>query len=112
MARQFKVAIAAPNGDIDNPAFTFESDPNTGMYRLGADQLAFSTGGVANLIVDGAGVYMAEDVSVTNGDITINSGGNLNINDGDANVGGNVSHTAGGSRSTAMLDLEILAWMD
>jgi len=33
------------------PAFSFVSDVNTGMYRIGADQLGFSAGGVNNLSV-------------------------------------------------------------
>lgn len=111
MAREFKVALAAPSGDIDNPAFTFEVDLNTGMYRAGADQLAFSTGGVANLIVDPDGVYLSEEVSITNGSLTVGTGGNVVTNGGNVSANGDVSHTHGTARSTAMMDLEVLNWM-
>jgi len=45
----------APDGTAAAPSIGFESDPNTGIYRPGADQLAISTGGTARLFVDSAG---------------------------------------------------------
>jgi hypothetical protein len=35
----------APDGTAAAPAYTFGSDPNTGLYRVGADNLGISTGG-------------------------------------------------------------------
>lgn len=40
------------NGSLSNPAVGFVSDPNTGLYRVGADNLALVTGGVAALDID------------------------------------------------------------
>jgi len=45
----------APDGTAAAPSIGFESDPNTGIYRPGADQVAISTGGTARLFVDSAG---------------------------------------------------------
>lgn len=45
----------APDGTAAAPSIGFESDPNTGIYRPGADQLAISTGGTGRLFVDSSG---------------------------------------------------------
>ena len=39
------VPINAPNGSAAKPAFTFQSDTNTGMYRYDADAIGFAAGG-------------------------------------------------------------------
>lgn len=36
--------IKTSDGDINDPAYYFSSDPNTGMYADGADAIGFSTG--------------------------------------------------------------------
>ena len=38
-------AIEGSNGSASAPAFSFADDSNTGIYRVGADSLGFSTGG-------------------------------------------------------------------
>jgi hypothetical protein len=45
----------APDGTAAAPSIAFESDPNTGIYSPGADQLAISTGGTGRLFVDASG---------------------------------------------------------
>ena len=55
-----KVTIAdllenAGDGSASAPAFAFDDDSNTGIYRPGADQLAISTGGAGRLFIDSAG---------------------------------------------------------
>jgi hypothetical protein len=45
----------APDGTAAAPGFAFESDPNTGIYSPGADQLAIATGGSPRVYVDSAG---------------------------------------------------------
>jgi hypothetical protein len=45
----------APNGTAAAPAIAPESDPNTGIYSPGANQLAISTNGVERLTVDSSG---------------------------------------------------------
>jgi hypothetical protein len=45
----------APDGTAAAPSIAFESDPNTGIYSPGADQLAISTNGTGRLFVDATG---------------------------------------------------------
>jgi hypothetical protein len=45
----------APNGTAAAPSIAFESDPNTGIYSPGADQLAISTNGTGRLFVNASG---------------------------------------------------------
>jgi len=45
----------AAAGTAALPAFAFDADPNTGMYRSGADALAFSTGGTGRLFINASG---------------------------------------------------------
>lgn len=44
----------AGNGTAAAPAFSFASDPDTGMYRVGANELGFSTGGTLGWSQDSA----------------------------------------------------------
>ena len=46
---------AAGSGTAALPGIAFASDPNTGIYNPGADQLAVSTGGTGRLFVDANG---------------------------------------------------------
>ena len=45
-----------PDGTAAAPGIAFETDPNTGIYSPGADQLAVSTGGTARLYVGSTGL--------------------------------------------------------
>ena len=47
--------ITGALGSASAPTFSFTSDPNTGIYSPGADQLAISTGGSGRLFVDASG---------------------------------------------------------
>ena len=63
-----KVSIAdllenAGSGTEALPGIAFDGDPNTGIYRPGADQVAISTNGTGRLLID------------SDGDINIDSGG-------------------------------------
>jgi hypothetical protein len=42
-------------GTAAAPGIAFETDPNTGIYSPGADQLAVSTGGTGRLFIDSSG---------------------------------------------------------
>ena len=58
-----KVTIAdllenAGAGTASAPAFAFDGDSNTGIYRPGADQVAISTNGTGRLFVDSSGRVM------------------------------------------------------
>jgi hypothetical protein len=44
-----------PDGTAAAPGIAFETDPNTGIYRPGADQLAVATNGTGRLFVDASG---------------------------------------------------------
>ena len=44
--------FVAGDGTALDPAFTFTSDPNTGMYLAASDKLGFSTGGSRRLHID------------------------------------------------------------
>lgn len=43
------------DGAVNAPAFSFASDPNTGMYRVGSQNIGFATGGVLRfqILADG-----------------------------------------------------------
>jgi hypothetical protein len=60
--------VRAVDGSTALPAFTFASDTNTGIFRGGADDFAFSAGGtfVAGIQLDGSArpkMYFADGVS-------------------------------------------------
>lgn len=48
--------LQVPNGSAADPAVQFTNDPDTGIYRVGANQLGFSAGGtiIASAKLDGA----------------------------------------------------------
>jgi hypothetical protein len=50
------VPIGVPSGTNGAPAFYFSVDPDTGMYRPGADSIAWAVGGVARLSLAASGV--------------------------------------------------------
>jgi len=50
--------VWAGNGTAALPAFSFTSDPNTGIYNIGADQLGISTGGTLRALLDSDGLRL------------------------------------------------------
>ncbi|MBN2452300.1 MAG: hypothetical protein JXR77_18080 [Lentisphaeria bacterium] len=60
-----KVSVASSlvlaDGSAASPIVTFASDPNTGIYRIGADQLSFAAGGRETLRVTDWGPYVEVD---------------------------------------------------
>ena len=79
-----------PNGTVGAPGIAFESDPNTGIYSPGADQVAVATNGQGRLIIDANGNvgfnrapsnsanYTTLDISGTNGSqLLLNRTGSL-----------------------------------
>ena len=62
-------AILAGSGSAAAPSFSFGSDPNSGLYSAGADQVAISTGGTGRLFVGSDG-----KVNVGNSAITVADG--------------------------------------
>jgi hypothetical protein len=55
-----------PDGTAAAPGIAFETDPNTGIYRPGADQLAVATNGTGRLFVDASGNVGVGVPSATN----------------------------------------------
>ncbi len=56
----FKVltgSIQVINGTVSVPSITFNSDEDTGIYRISANTLGFATGGVERLRIDSAGNF-------------------------------------------------------
>jgi len=67
-----KVTIAdllknAGDGSAAAPAFAFNSDSNTGIYRSGADELSFATGGTQRLVISSSGVVSVNGNTVLTG---------------------------------------------
>jgi hypothetical protein len=50
-----ELLASAPAGTAAAPSFSFDGDPNSGLYSVGADQVAISTGGTGRLFVDASG---------------------------------------------------------
>ena len=74
-----KVSIAdlmenAGSGTEAAPGIAFDGDPNTGIYRPGADQLAISTGGTQRLLISDTGaVTIPGDLTVQGTTTTIDT---------------------------------------
>lgn len=49
-------AVLVPSGTVSAPGIAFIEDTNTGLYRVSADKVSVSTGGVDRLIIDSTNV--------------------------------------------------------
>jgi hypothetical protein len=59
--------VSLANGTAANPALSFASETNTGMYRPGAGQLAFSILGTDRAVVSASGVTVTGSGTFTTG---------------------------------------------
>lgn len=50
------IPTQGPTGTASNPAFTFQADTDTGLYRENANQIALTTGGVNRLSISATGM--------------------------------------------------------
>jgi hypothetical protein len=50
-------AFTAPAGSVSLPSFTFDSDTNTGMYRIGADDIGLTAAGALRLEITSSANY-------------------------------------------------------
>jgi hypothetical protein len=66
-----------PDGTAAAPGIAFETDPNTGIYSPGADQLAVATNGTGRLFVDASGNVGVLQIEGTTFE---NSGGSFTCN--------------------------------
>jgi hypothetical protein len=48
--------LRAADGAVATPGFAFDLDLDTGIYRIGANDMGFATGGVLRFRVDGSGI--------------------------------------------------------
>jgi len=79
--------LLMPSGTLALPSISFDGDPNTGIYRSGADELALVTAGVAGLTIDSAGaVVIPGDLTVQGTTTTIDTT-NLQIEDKNIEIG-------------------------
>jgi hypothetical protein len=53
--------IAAQDGTNGAPIYSFAADTNTGMYRIGADDLGFATNGTLRFRIDSSGNLRAQN---------------------------------------------------
>ena len=82
-----KVTIAdllenAGDGSEGSPAFSFDSDPDTGMLRSAANSLGFATGGTERLKIDDSGRLLIGSSVAGNADadnINVAGAGNVGI---------------------------------
>ena len=63
-------SLTIQDGSVGAPGLSFTSDPNTGIYRSGADAIAFSTGGTKRLEI--------KDLGTNQGDNSLLWGTNVN----------------------------------
>ena len=80
----------AAAGTAALPAFAFDDDPDTGIYRTGADGLGFSTGGTGRLFINSSGRV---GVGATNPQARLHvaesGGATISLQDSSANNGVN-----------------------
>jgi microcystin-dependent protein len=57
--------LKASNGSVTNPSLTFGSDTNTGLYRIGADNLGVAANGAKVVDVATTGVTVTGDINAT-----------------------------------------------
>lgn len=53
--RELDGTFLSEDGSAASPGIAFASDTNTGLYRIGADQIGFSTGGTLRATLDSSG---------------------------------------------------------
>lgn len=114
----------ANDGAVGNPGFKFLSDTNTGIYRIGADNMGFTTAGVLRMALSATGGMSMSPASAPTGSHVVHLTGNydalnsMRLSNGNAGtnagsvlfIGGNTAHgelrknsstnTAGGGSNT------------
>ena len=83
----FAGTLYAPNGSAASPSYTFTSDPNSGMYSVGADQLGLSVNGSNMVTVTTTGVGIGAQLTQTQ-TTTIPAGQLINQHQMNFNVSG------------------------
>ncbi len=69
-------AVGTTNGSASSPTHTFYSDPDTGMFRRGSDQLGFSAGGTESVAVTSTGIFAdLVGAKTTNANLSLKASG-------------------------------------
>ena len=87
-----KFAINDSAGSASTPTYAFNSDTDTGMYRGGANDLRFATGGTQRMQIESDGTVVIAGALQPAGNITQSASGNLRH-----------TITAGGSGEAALV---------
>lgn len=70
----FNIPVLGPDGSIGTPAYSFSSDPDTGWYRFGTNDMRPVAGGVAQAVFNTTGVYILfQDGSLPSPSLTFSS---------------------------------------
>lgn len=98
--------VAAGNGAVGTPSFTFGSDTDTGLYRIGANNLGIAVGGTKIVDASAAGVTVSSLLSLSgpvDNYLTIKSTttGYTAMSGGVASTGGGIKLTAGALNASA-----------
>lgn len=59
--------LRAPNGSNSTPTYSFYSDPDTGIYRIGSNNLGISVGGTNKLDIGSSSVDINSDTKINGG---------------------------------------------
>jgi hypothetical protein len=59
--------LRLPNGTAGSPAYSFSSDPNSGIYGTGSDTINFSTGGTEKLSISSSVITASLPISIPDG---------------------------------------------
>lgn len=77
------------DGSAANPSLTFSADTNTGIYRVGADSIGFTTGGVLRAFLNSTGLSVTGTVTGTAvNQTTTDTTANRLVRNGDHGIGG------------------------
>lgn len=94
------------NGTVTNPSIAFNSDQNTGIYRLGEDNLGITTGGIQRLDINGSSVEVGTLSNNLNFNVNGNSSAtNFRVGNG-TNANPSYSFTTGTGQDCGMYYLD------
>jgi hypothetical protein len=68
-----------PDGTAAAPGIAFETDPNTGIYSPGADQLAVATNGTQRLLINASGNVEIKGTGTNSGAVFSNQDGRIGL---------------------------------
>jgi hypothetical protein len=100
--------IRASDQSVAFPSYAFSNDTNTGMYRIGDDNIGLSSGGALRMSVSNVNTSISTPTSITNTTPSTSTTTGALIVSGGAGIAGNVTtggnlevfgNVSGGSRS-------------